>query len=405
MMPKSRLFDRRGLLKSFAWFAGLSSLRPSNVYASYLAARHGEIYRQLGVRPLINAAGTYTTLTGSVMPPRVRQAMFDASQYFVPLIDLQKAAGNRIARLLDVPAALVSCGAASAIQLATAACIAGTDQEKIRRLPETAGMKNEVIMVKQHRMGFDHAARACGAKIVEVDTVAELKAAITDKTAMLFFVHIFEPKGHISRKEFLKAGKDAGVPVFNDAAAELPPATNLSAIVNEGFDLVAFSGGKGLRGPQPSGLLLGREDLIKAAAMNNNPYSDTIGRSMKVGKEEIMALVAAVETYVHRDHDADQKLWRGFMERVAKEVKGIPSVKTEIYVPGPGGHPIPYLRVQWNQDKVGLTYKQCGEKLREGEPRVEVNIRDDEINLASYNLFPGEDRIVAWRLRDVLRGG
>ncbi|MCP5113975.1 MAG: hypothetical protein GY953_24340, partial [bacterium] len=191
------MLNRRSLLNNAAWLAGLNSLRPSNLYASFLASRHGEIYRQLGVRPLINAAGTYTTLTGSVMPPQVRQAMFDASQYFVPLIDLQKAVGKRIARLLDVPAALVSSGAAGAIQLATAACIAGGDKEKIRRLPDTAGMKNEVIMIKQHRMGFDHAARASGAKIVEVDTLAELEAAIGPKTAMLFFVHIFEPKGKI----------------------------------------------------------------------------------------------------------------------------------------------------------------------------------------------------------------
>ena len=395
---------RRQLLSRFAWLGALGSLRPNSIYASYLAARHGEIYRQLGVRPLINAAGTYTTLTGSVMTPLAREAMVEAAQYFVPLIELQKAVGERIARLLDVPAALVSSGAAGSIQLATAACVAGTDQDKIRRLPDTSGMKNEVIMVKQHRMGFDHAARACGAKIIEVDSVAGLKAAIGQKTAMLFFVHIFEPKGSISRAEFLRAGKEAGVPVFNDAAAELPPAANLSAIVKEGFDLVAFSGGKGLRGPQASGLLLGRKDLIEAAAMNNNPYSDTIGRAMKVGKEEIMALLAAVETYVHRDHDADQKLWMGFMKRVEKEVRDIPTVKAEIYVPGPGGHPIPYLRVQWDEKQLALTYKECGERLREGEPRIEVNVGHQEINLASYNLFPGEERIVAWRFREVLSG-
>jgi L-seryl-tRNA(Ser) seleniumtransferase len=395
---------RRQLLSRFAWLGALGSLRPNAIYASYLAARHGEIYRQLGVRPLINAAGTYTTLTGSVMAPRAREAMAEAAQYFVPLIELQKAAGERIARLLDVPAALVSSGAAGSIQLATAACIAGTDREKIRRLPDTSGMKSEVIMVKQHRMGFDHAARACGAKIIEVDSVAALKAAIGEKTAMLFFVHIYEPKGSISRAEFLRAGKEAGVPVLNDAAAELPPAANLSAIVKEGFDLVAFSGGKGLRGPQASGLLLGRKDLIGAAAMNNNPYSDTISRAMKVGKEEIMALLAAVETYVHRDHDADQKLWMGFMKRVEKEVRDIPTVKAEIYVPGPGGHPIPYLRVQWDEKQLALTYKECEDRLREGEPRIDVNVGHDAINLASYNLFPGEERIVAWRLREVLSG-
>lgn len=393
---------RRGFLKSVAALAAAGSLRPNDLYASYLAGRHGEIYRNIGVRPLINAGGTYTTLTGSVMTEEATRAMAEAASCFVPLIELQQAVGERIAKLIEAPAALVSAGAASAIQLATAACMTGKDPERIRKLPQTDGMPNEVIMVKQHRMGFDHAARTAGATIVEVETLDELERAIGPRTAMLFFVHIYEPKGKISRAEFLAAGKKAGVPVFNDAAAELPPHRNLWTIPREGFDLVAFSGGKGLRGPQSSGLLVGRKDLIEAAALNNNPYSDTVGRGMKVGKEEIMALLRAVEVYVARDHDADQKLWRGFMEHISKEVSGLPTVKTEIYVPGPGGHPVPYLRVQWDEGKLGLRYAECGKQLSAGEPRIEVNVAENEINLASYNLFPGEERIVAWRLREIL---
>ncbi len=402
-MSISETLGRRGLLKLLPALAAAGSLRPTDLYASYLASRHGEIYRQIGVRPLINAAGTYTTLTGSVMPQQVAETMLEASKCFVPLVDLQKTVGEKIAKLTGVPAALVSAGAASAIQLATAACIAGKDQDKIRRLPQSDGMANEVIMVKQHRMGFDHAARASGARIVEVDTVEGLNKAIGPKTAMLFYVHIYEPKGKISRAEFLAAGKKAKVPVFNDAAAELPPHDNLWKIVDEGFDLVSFSGGKGLRGPQASGLLVGSKELVEAAALNNNPYSDTIGRGMKVGKEELMAILKAVEIYVLRDHNADQKLWRGFMEHIAAELAGSPTVKTEIYIPGPGGHPVPYLRIQWDQAKLGLTYKQCRDRLSEGEPRVEINLADDEINLASYNLFAGEERIVAWRLREIFR--
>ena len=402
----SRVFsnvNRRHFLSAAGLAGALTSLRPSSLYAAHLASRHGEIYRQLGVRPLINAAGTYTTITGSVMTPQCREAMAAASECFVPLIELQRAAGARIAKLLDVEAAMVSCGAASSILLATAACVTGGDAEKVRRLPDTSGMKNEVIMVKQHRMGFDHAARAVGAKIVEVDTLDELKSAINPNTAMLFYVHIYEPKGKIGRADFIAAGKAAGVPVFNDAAAELPPAVNLSGIVKEGFDLVGFSGGKGLRGPQAAGLLLGRKDLIDAAHRNNNPHSDTIGRGMKVGKEEIMGILAAVETYASRDHDADQKEWRGFMERISKDLKGVPTVETEVYIPGPGGHPVPYLRVAWNEAKIPLTYQECARQLREGEPSIEVNAQNgDAVRLASYNLFPGEDRIVGWRLREVL---
>jgi L-seryl-tRNA(Ser) seleniumtransferase len=395
--------QRRGFLGAIGALAAAGTLRPKDLYAAYLASRHGEMYRNIGVRPLINAAGTYTTLTGSVMTEEARQVMAEASNCFVPLIELQQKVGERIAKLIGVPAALVSAGAASSIQLATAACIAGKDREKIRLLPQTEGMANEVIMLKQHRMGFDHAARTSGAKIVEVESLEGLRNAIGPKTAMLFFVHISEPKGKISRADFLAAGRKAGIPVFNDAAAELPPHDNLWKIVEEGFDLVAFSGGKGLRGPQASGLLVGRKDLIEAATLNNNPHSDTIGRGMKVGKEEIMALLKAVEIYVNRNHEADQKLWRGFMERIEKEVAGLPTVKTEIYVPGPGGHPVPYLRVQWDVAKLGLSYKDCGKRLSEGEPRIEVNVAENEISLASYNLFPGEDRIVAWRLGEVLR--
>ncbi|MBI1356381.1 MAG: aminotransferase class V-fold PLP-dependent enzyme [Acidobacteria bacterium] len=399
----AQYFSRRNLFGAPLWLAAAGSLRPTDLYASYLASRHGENYRQIGIRPLINAAGTYTTLTGSVMSDDARQAMFEASKCFVPLVELQQVVGERIAKLIGVPAALVSAGAASAIQLATAACIAGKDPDKIHRLPQTEGMANEVIMVKQHRMGFDHAARASGAKIVEVDTLEELHKAIGPKTAMLFYVHIYEPKGKIREADFLAAGKKAGVPVFNDAAAELPPHDNLWKIVESGFDLVSFSGGKGLRGPQASGILVGRKELVEAAALNNNPYSDTIGRGMKVGKEEIMAVLKAVEVYMQRDHDADQKLWRGFMEHIAGEVAGTPSVKTEVYIPGPGGHPIPYLRIQWDEKKLGLTYAECAKKLSDGEPRIEVNTASDEINLASYNMYPGEERIVAWRLREIFR--
>src|SRR5436190_18619742 len=213
------MINRRSLLLSPLAAAVL----PRRTYAAQLASLHGEIYRQLGIRPLINAAGTYTTLTGSVLVPQARDAMSEASKYFVPLVDLQLAAAARIAKMLDVPAAIISSGGAGSILLATAACIAGKDPEKIRRVPDTTGMKNEVVMVREHRMGFDHACRTVGAKIVEVGTVDDLKTAITPKTAMLFWVNISEPKGKISAKEFVAAGKRAGIPVFNDAAAELPP--------------------------------------------------------------------------------------------------------------------------------------------------------------------------------------
>ena len=404
MKPTFTTWNRRGFL-SRASLASLvaAGFRPRHLRAAQLVAQHGAIYRQLGVRPLINAAGTYTVLTGSLLPDRARRAMEEASRSFVHLEDLQKAAGARIAKLLEVESAMVTSGAACSIMLATASCVTGSDTEKIRRVPNLAGMKNEVIIPREHRNGFDHAARNVGVKLVEVDTVDDLHRAIGPQTAMLYFTNIFESKSRIKRKDFIAAGKQARIPVFNDAAAELPPATNLSSIVQEGFDLVGFSGGKGLRGPQSSGLLLGRKDLIEAALLNNNPNEDAIGRPSKVGKEEMMGLLAAVEEYTQRDHDADIRLWRGLVESIASDVRGISSVTAEVYVPGAGGHPVPYLRVRWDQPRLGLKYADCAQQLRDGEPSIEVNAGEDGLSLASYNLYPGEERIVGFRLRGILR--
>lgn len=393
--------NRRRFLKGTGLALLMGALPPSRLYASYLASRHGAIYRQLGVRPLINAAGTYTTLTGSVMTPQARQAMEEAARYFVPLVDLQRAVGARIARLMGAEAAMVTSGSAGAIMLATAACVTRGDADKVARVPDTSGMKNEVIMPRAHRMDFDHAARAVGVRIVEVDTIEDVRAALNERTAMLFFVNISETRGQIGRRDFIDAGKQAGVPVFNDAAAELPPAENLSRILAQGFDLVCFSGGKGIRGPQASGILLGRQDLIEAAHKNNNPNPDTLGRAAKVGKEEIMALLAAVETYMARDHEADQRLWRGFLARIAKDVRGVATVETETFVPP--ARAFPYLRITWNQTQLGLSYEECKNQLSAGEPRIEVNADPEGgLILASLNLSPGEERIVGLRLREVL---
>ncbi len=396
--------NRRTLLwGSAAASIAAAGFRPRYIRAAQLAAHHGEIYRQLGVRPLINAAGTYTILTGSLMPERARRAMEEASRSFVRLEDLQKAVGERIAKVLNVESAMVTSGGAGSIMLATAACVTGTDLEKIHRVPNLDGMKSEVIVPQGHRNGFDHAARNVGVKLVEVETLDDLHRAIGPQTAMLYFTNIFEYKGQIKRKEFIEAGKRAGIPVFNDAAAELPPATNLTGLIREGFDLVGFSGGKGLRGPQSSGLLLGRKDLIQAALLNNNPNDEAIGRPCKVGKEEMMGLLAAVEEYMQRDHEADIRQWRGFMESIAADLRGISTVTAEVYVPGPGGHPIPYLRVQWDQNRLNLKYPDCAQQLRDGEPSIEVNVGNDGLSLASYNLYPGEERIVGFRLRGILR--
>ncbi len=384
-------------------YAAGALFHPRYLRAAQLAAQHGEVYRKLGVRPLINAAGTYTILTGSLMSERTKRAVEDAASCFVRLEDLRRAVSARIAGLLGVEGAMVTSGGACGVLLATAACVTGTDPEKIRRTPDLEGMKNEVVIVREHRNGYNHAARSVGVKLVEVETLDDLHRAIGPQTAMLYFTNISEPQGQIKRKEFIAAGKQAGVPVFNDAAAELPPASNLTSMVKEGFDLVGFSGGKALRGPQSSGLLLGRKDLIDAAILNHNPNDDTVGRTSKVGKEEMIGLLTALEEYLERDHDADLRQWRGYVESIASDLNDIATVKAEVYVPGPGAHPIPYLRVKWDENRLNLKYAECGKRLREGDPSIEVNAGSDGLNLASYNLYPGEERIVGLHLRAMLR--
>jgi uncharacterized pyridoxal phosphate-dependent enzyme len=393
--------SRRRFLTEALTVGGLSALRPARLYASYLAARHGDIYRRMGVEPLINAAGTLTVLTNSVLVPEAREAMAEASRYFVPLVELLRAAGARIAELSGAEAAMVTSGSAGAILLATAACVTGGDEEKVVRLPDTGGMKDEVVIPKTHRIPFDHAARAVGVKMVEVETSSDLDAAIGPRTAMLFFVNRAESSGPISREAFIRAGKRAGVPVFNDAAAELPPADNLKGFVREGFDLVCFSGGKALCGPAATGILVGRRDLIEAAQLNSYCHADTLGRAAKVGKEQIMGLLAALEAYVRRDHEEDQRRWREYLKRIADDVGHVATTASEIFVPPDRDYP--YLRVSWDVEKLGLGYQDCRDVLMEGAPRIAVIAGREGIEIISINLSAGEDRIIGLRLSEVLR--
>src|SRR5262245_7769645 len=297
--------------RTFLSGAGLASVVSSLGLTSFAiaandrAAANGarkarrKIYEELGLRPFINAAGTYTTLSACVMPEEVVAAMEEASRQHISIPELHEAAGKRIAALVGSEGALVTSGSAGALTLATAACVCGSDGEKIRRIPDTSGMKNEVIFQKTHRFGYDHAIRNVGVKIVEIETPQELESAVNSKTAMLFFLNSAANQGRIKREEFAGLAKKLGIPSLIDAAADVPPAENLSAFTKMGYDLVAFSGGKGLRGPQCSGLLLGRKDLVGSAFQNGSPNSDSAGRIGKVGKEEIVGLLKAVELFVN----------------------------------------------------------------------------------------------------------
>jgi L-seryl-tRNA(Ser) seleniumtransferase len=378
--------------KALGWISPVRAATPSAP----------DVYKELGVRTLINAAGTYTALGGSLLRPEVVEAMASASRSFIPLLDLQQAVGSKIATLLGCEAALVTAGAASALMLGTAACVAGKDPDKIRRLPDTTGMKNEVIIQKAHRYGYDHAVRNVGVRLIEVQTRDELMRAVNPRTALMLFYNDFDPVGQIKVEEFAALGKKLGVPTFNDAAAEVPPARNLTRYLEMGYDLVTFSGGKGLRGPQNAGLLLGRKPLIEAAALHNNPHTDAIGRTNKVGKEELVGMWAALKAYLAEDHAAVWRDWEKRIETIAGVVTMVKGVKVEPFVPPLANH-TPHLRITWDVGGAGLTPADVIKQLREGEPRIEVRPPiEGGIEVAVWMLKPDEVPIVGRRLREVL---
>src|SRR6266851_3904131 len=360
--------SRRRFLITSATAAAASGLAPA---APAPSSSDAAIYTRLGIRPLINGVGVVTHLGGSLMPPEVVDAMDQAARHFVPLTELQKKVGARIAELLGAPAAMVTCGCASAITMGTAACVAGGDPEKLRRLPDTTGMKNEIVQQKTHRGGYEQQMWLVGAKTVWVETREELDRAINDRTAMLFFYNEMEPEGKISRQEWIRVGKQRGVPTFNDAASDTPPVERLSQYIREGFDLVAFSGGKALRGPQCSGLLMGRKDLIDAAIPATSPYA-SIGRAMKVGKEEMVGLLAAVERYLKVDHDAEFKELDSRVQYMIDALSKIPGLTAGRHLP-PIANRVPHLRLTWTEDAFRFDAGEVVHKLMEGEPSIAIS--------------------------------
>jgi len=359
-----------------------------------------DYFKELGVRPFINAAGTYTDMTASLMPPEVMAAINYASKQFVPLTELHDRVGERIATLVKAEAAMVSAGAASAMTLGTAGVLTGGDAQKIVDLPNLTGMKTEVIMQKSHRFGYDHAVRNCGVKIVEVETAAQLEAAVTPQTAMMLFYNNNNSLGQIRDEEFVRLGKNHGVVTMNDCAADVPPVENLWKFTAMGFDLVAFSGGKGIRGPQSAGLLLGRKDLIAAARANAAPNGNSIGRGMKVNKEEMVGMLAAIERFVTLDHAALDREYRRRADVILKSLAGINGVTASITVPEVANH-VPHVKVVLDTAVTGITGQEISKRLREGTPSIGVR-PGDELLIGVWMMQPGDDVVVARRLKDVL---
>ena len=364
-----------------------------------------DYFRELEVRPVINAAGHYTSVTASLMSPEVQQAWHYACRHYVRLDDLHDAVGQRIADLLECDDALVTAGAAAALTLGTAACVTGDRQDWIERLPDTRGMPSEVLIQKAHRFEYDHAVRNCGVRLLEVETVGDLESRLTDRTAMMLFLNKKAPFGQIQAAEFADLGRRHTVPTLIDCAADVPPAENLFSFQEMGFDLVAFSGGKALLGPQSTGLLLGKKHLIEAARLHAAPHANSIGRGMKVNKEEVLALMVALESYLQRDHDKEWRQWETSVSRIRKGVGTIPGVTTERFAPKIASHS-PHLRIRWNEELIELTPDDACQLLRDGDPSIEVRPENEEgcLEVAVWTLLPGEDRIVAERIREILKG-
>jgi L-seryl-tRNA(Ser) seleniumtransferase len=394
--------NRRRFLQALSSLPFLSRLAAASPLPGASARR--DYMQELKVRPFINAGEPYTTLTGSLMPPEVVEAIAYASKQYVRLNELHDAAGQRIASLVGCEAAMVTAGAASALTLGTAACITGANPEFVHRLPDTTGMKTEVIIQKSHRYGYDHAVRDCGIRFVEVETREELERAVNERTAMMLFYNRNDPIGQIKAGDYAALGKKHGVPTFNDCAGDVPPAGNLSKYIHMGYDLVTFSGGKGLRGPQSAGLLLGRKDLIHAARLNGPPNSDAIGRGQKVNKEEILAMMVAVELYLTRDHAAEWQEWEKRVKQIAGAAGSVRGVTTERFVPEIT-YSVPHLRIRWDEAAVKITPREAMRRLREGEPSIELRSSlPDCLEVGVWMLQPGEAPIVARRIREVLQG-
>jgi D-glucosaminate-6-phosphate ammonia-lyase len=371
-----------------------------------------DIYHRLGVTPIINARGTHTRLGGTLIRPEVLEAMREAAQAYVVLDELQDKASEVIARATGAEAGIVVGGAEAGLLIGTAAILAGTDPAKIAQLPVTDGMANEAIMHRAHRNGYDHGVRAAGARIVDIgyggSTLPyQLRAAINERTALV--VYLMSPwanQGALSLVQTCEIAHEANIPVLVDAAAMLPPTDSLQRFIAEGADLVTFSGGKGLMGPQSSGILAGRADLIRAARLNGNPYH-SIGRAAKAAKEDIVGLIVALETYMQRDHNADTTLWRAQAEWMLQRLNDFPGIAAS-YLHDGREHPVPRVELVFGAES-GIDAHELVLALEEHDPRVFLfeptgpRAAPNSIVINTQTLQPGEEQIVVEALSEEIR--
>lgn len=400
------MLNRRKLLKRLSALPLVGGVLGSSVtYATAQPAQSAKVkrdlFKELGVTPVINANVTMTYLSGSLMLPEVMEAINSTAHDFANMYDLQDKVGAKIAEMLNCEAAMVTSGAACAMTLGTAAAITGTDQELIKSLPHPPGPQREVIMQKSHRYVFDQAIRNTGIKIVDVEGPEEMEKAINKNTVMALF---FNAAGShsVSQEEFVAIGKKHNIPTFLDAAADVPPVENLFKYQKMGFDLVTFSGGKMIRGPQSTGLLFGRKDLIEAAKLNHSPHECPIGRPMKVNKEEMFGMYAALKDYLERDHEKEWQEWLDRVDRIAKVVEKVPTVKGETHIPDSVANVFPSLRLSWDEEQVKISPAEVYDALKNGTPSIVAGRGRDSLRVGVVLLRPDQVDVVAQRVREIL---
>lgn len=401
-------FSRRDLFRRSGWLAAGGAIA-ANVEPSGAAPPPptGEIYRRLGVQPVVNCRGTFTIISGSQTLPQVKQAMDEASRSYVQMDELMDGVGKRIAEVTGAEWGIVTAGCCAALTHSTSACVAGSNPERMQRLPDVTGLKNEVIIPEYSRNVYDHAIRMVGVKIIEVHDKAELDAAFNERTAMVYILAGPGDEGPLGTQIVAEAARRHHVPVIVDAAAEVLTIPNIH--LQRGATAVAYSGGKCLRGPQAAGLLIGEKNLLQAAWANSAPHH-AFGRSLKVGKEEIMGMLAAVETWPKRDQKAEWAKWESWNDHIATTVKKVNGVTTSTIQPDSLSNHAPVLKISWDAAQVGITGQEVAKTLLDGQPRIVLGSASgsrpehmpSSITIMPYMMMPGDDHIAADRIYAVL---
>ncbi|MEO8568981.1 MAG: selenocysteine synthase [Ginsengibacter sp.] len=406
-MKRREIIKGIGLLPLSGAFLGSLLPNESLFAAPSKKVAKRNFVKELGIRTFINAAGTYTSMSASLMQDDVMEAIDQSAKEFCMLNEVQDKVGEKIAQMTHAEAAMVTAGAFSALTLGMAGILTGMDEKKVKQLPHNlkeSGIKSEVLLQKGHYDGYEQALYNTGVTIIPVETAEDVDNAVNENTAAMHFLNCNAMEGKIMHEEWLQLAKKHNLPATIDIAADVPPVNNLWKFNDMGFSWVALSGGKAIRGPQSAGVLMGKAGIIAAARLNDSPNGVTIGRGMKVNKEEMLGMYAALDSYVNMDHDKEWKMWEDRVSVVKNAVKNIGGVTVSVSVPPIANHS-PKVNIAWDKSKINMTRKDLGDKLRAGDPSIEViswGDEDNSIDLTVFMLKPGQDKIVANRIKEEL---